>query len=467
MSRNPAQPILPDFSRLGLVRTGMSGRTRPSAPAPAPAPAPALAPDDFLESPDFFRAVLEQVKNVEDLRDACEIAKTWCALDRGRKAACAESDDAWKELARTLFTQYVPDPSEGVTWERHFYSLCKMDPIDRLEMAAKERMAVLLPALKTEMDEAAADQMSDEEDEEDDVFPNPEEDNTERLHQQAMRALFRDGGAIGSERTMAPNDAWTTERDDRADVTIALTRQADALEQWGNAFVQACVVGAIIDLVTSVGPDFHNRPSMRQREQAARLTAWLFRARPDIEVVRPLGNIHMARTSWMDHLSDWLYTTIQWGLFSVPRASAEELYEHSDRVTLCLEALKSIAIYKDDDDFHRLAYATPREGSRGRTSCHFSASALKYYLDHGNEAQKDLICKIIAFSLHVPVNEVASGMKPWDRQLEFAKELARTRAMDVLGTVGIGNLNLSRASVAAISSIAEQLAQHAWGRSWN
>ena len=460
MSRNPAQPILPDFSRLGLVRTGMSGRTRPSASAPAPAPAPALAPDDFLESPDFFRAVLEQVKNVEDLKGACEIAKTWCALDSGRKAACAESDDAWKELARTLFTQYVPDPSEGVTWERHFYSLCNMDPIDRLERTAKEREAVLRVEISARLQaEAAAD---DSDDDGDASMP----DLAALLDEQVMAALFRDGGAVGLPRTMAPNDAWTTERDDRADVTIALTRISSTMPVI-EPYVQACVVGAIIDLVTSVGPDFHNRPSMRQREQAARLTAWLFRARPDIEIVRPLGNIQMARTSWMDYLSDWLYTTIQWGLFSVPRASAEELYEHSDRVTLCLQALSHIALYKDDDDFHNRAYATPREESRGRTSCHFSASALKYYLDHGNEAQKDLICKIIAFSLHVPVNEVASGMKPWDRQLEFAKELARTRAMDVLGTVGIGNLNLSRASVAAISSIAEQLAQHAWGRSWN
>ena len=169
----------------------------------------------------------------------------------------------------------------------------------------------------------------------------------------------------------------------------------------------------------------------------------------------------------MNHLGDWLYTTIQWGLFSVPRADDEELYDHSDRVTLSLEALSHIASYKGTEGGAGWSeYATPRVRS-GRTSCHFSAAALRYYLDYGDKAQKELICKVIAYSLHVPTNEVASGMKPWERKLEFAKELARTQAMDRLGTVGIGDLPLSRASVAALGSISSQLAQHVWGRSWN
>lgn len=485
MSHNSAQPMLPNFSRLRLARTGMTaddamddddeapcpGRDPPpggNAAPPCDYPAAPLDPapgevatlhDQYLETSDFFRAVLEQVKNVEDLKDACEIAKTWCALDSGRKAACGDSDDTWKELARTLFTQYVPDPSEGVTWERHFYSLCNMDPIDRLERTAKGREAVLRVEIRARLEAQAAADDSD-----DDNASMP--DLAALLDQQVVAALFRDGGAVGSERTMAPNDAWTTERDDRADVTIALTRICSAMAHMDYPLVQAFVMGAIIDLMTSIGADYSIRPSMRQREQAARLTTWLFRTRPDVEVVRPLGNISMGRASWMDHLSDILYTTIQWGLFSVPRASAEALYENSDRVTLSLEALKDIAVYKDGDAFDWSEYATPRVRS-GRTSCHFSAAALRYYLDHGNYQQKDRICLLIAHSLHLPANEVSSGVKPWDRKLEFAKELARTRAMDRLGTVGIGDLPLSRASVAALGSIAGQLSAHAWGRSWN
>ena len=457
MSHNPAQSMLPNFSQLGLARTGMQAGE--AAPAPAP------HPDEFLESPDFFRAVLEQIKHVENLKDACEIAKTWCSLNSGRKKACAESDDLWKELARTLFTEYVPDPSEGVTWERHFYSLCNMDPVDRLVMAATARAEVLRAEVKEEME--GTRMMIDETDE--DIWEEHgdheewgEADTRELIHQVLDRLSWN----VVPEVT--PSHQWWTDVDDIADVCIALTRYADELGRADHASVQRSAINVIIQLVTIAERARVRGPTMRQREQSAYLAAWLFRRRPPIGVVQELNDVHMGGARYMDHLSDWLYTTIQWGLFSHPRASAEKLHEHSDLVTTSLEALAHIAYYKDpnDDLVDWSEYATPRFRS-GRTSCHFSAAALKHYLDYGNHAQKMLICKVIAHSLHVPNTEVASGQKPWERKLEFAKELAKTRAMDVLGTVGIGDLPLSRASVAAISSIAEQLAQHAWGRSHN
>ena len=78
--------MLPSFSRLALVRTGME-----AGPAPGEI---ADVHDQYLETEDFARAVLQQIKNVEDLKDACAIAKKWCGLDKAHKAACAKAGGA-------------------------------------------------------------------------------------------------------------------------------------------------------------------------------------------------------------------------------------------------------------------------------------------------------------------------------------------------------------------------------------
>ena len=208
-------------------------------------------------------------------------------------------------------------------------------------------------------------------------------------------------------------------------------------------------------------------PSKREQEQVALLTSWLFSKRPGITIMQPLEVRTSTRLSPINQLTDVLYMTIQWGLFSVPRADEEAMHEHSDLVTASLLALKHIALYKEEDGFDFSAHATPRSGYVMGEYSHFACAALKHYLMHGNHQQRELVCLVIAFSLSMPSNEVANGTAPWARKLEFAKELAKTRTMDRLGTVGIGDLPLSRASVAALGSIAGQLSAHAWAARWD
>lgn len=444
--------MLPSFSRLALVRTGMEA-----------GPAPGEIADvhyQYLETEDFARAVLQQIKNVEDLKDACQIAKTWCGLDKAHKAACAEAGGAWQELARVLFTQYVPKPSENVTWKQHFHSLCNMDPVDRLGRIAQRRAAVLREELKAVVMERASDDES-------------MQDADEQIDLQVLSTLFHDGGVGDRGRPVDPDDAWTTDRDDRADVALALTQLASAMKKGDDLFVQKRTVAAILDLLGRIGSDPRKPPSMREREQVALLTSWLFSKTPNPFTVQPLQEWTDEPTPSCGELTDILYTTIEWGMHGDQKASDEEIHF---RVTASLQALKYIALYGrfdqagSSDPWSNVdgwsGHAIPRV-SPAYTTCRRACEALAHYLQYGDREQKELICLLIASSLSIPLVRVASGVPPSERKLEFAKELAKTRAMDLLGTVGIGDMELSRASVAALGSIAGQLSAHAWRRSVN
>ena len=121
MPRSPTQSTLPNVSRLALVRTGTpaehgapcpgldpppGGNASPPCnhPAASASPSPgetATHHDQYMETADFFHAVLDQIKNVEDRNAACQAARAWCALDKGTRAACASWKE-WKDLAHAL-----------------------------------------------------------------------------------------------------------------------------------------------------------------------------------------------------------------------------------------------------------------------------------------------------------------------------------------------------------------------------
>ena len=97
--------MLPSFAHPDLARTGTL------------APGEAADPEaQYLSTPDYFISVLEQVENISDLDQACNVAKAWCATDRGRKAACGSpaANAAWASLTAKLFGPYAPPRGKDV-----------------------------------------------------------------------------------------------------------------------------------------------------------------------------------------------------------------------------------------------------------------------------------------------------------------------------------------------------------------
>lgn len=435
MPRNPTQSTLPNISRLALVRTGTHR-------------------DQYTETADFFHAVLDQIKNVED-GNACEMARAWCAVNKGTRDAC-NSWKAWKDFAHALFTTNVPVPNGGTTWKAHFFTLCDMDPVDRLVLTGKERLSKLFAKVREtrrQKIEAAAVSGADS-----------DADTEEQLNLKVLTDLFDDFPPLPQEFSVyygdRPDDAWTTERDDKADVALALRRIYDDNECFKNDanddFVNERTLNAIRELLPRTERRPREPPDLRMGEQLALLCSWVFSGRSHGTTMEPLQQ-------HIDQLTGVLYTTIVH-----PLKGVQALADHSNRVTACLQALLHIARCYKEDGVDWSVHATPPGGSVGRLR-HFACMALRHYLMRGDRHQKELICALISSSLHIPANEVASGTPPWERTLEFAKELAKTRVMHELSTLGINDHDhgLMRWSRAALSSIAGQLSAHAWRRSWN
>ncbi len=444
MAKKSAQPILPNFSQLGLVvRTGMM-----QAPGPG---------DEYLFTPDYFISVLEQVEHISDLRQACDVVKTWCGADKGRNEACKSpaADQAWAGLMQKLFGQYAPPPSapiEAGDWQKQFYNLCNLSPVDRLVRIGlycyrkweAEELAIRIADRELPEEERVYDSTLD-------VNGLPVlEDITTLVIGRLMRAA---GFSLDRGRAVPPEDVWTTERDDKADVALALTELADRWGEGGWAALHRRIVAAIVDVVKHLTP-LGRTTNLRQVEQLARLTSWLFnQPRTDFRDLGPL-------LYDMGTITGVFYGTLTDAqrVMSQPPGMLDDAQE--TRVDETFEALKAIAEFRDRNNYPSnydwSEYATPlhRPGA-----AEDGAGALLFFLQHGTRRQKRRVCDVVQWALLITSAEVANRDVMAPRKIRFATALTRQGMLDVLGTVGINDYDLSRRSVSALSSLAKQLAQ--------
>jgi hypothetical protein len=444
MPRSPTQSTLPNVSRLALVRTGSpaedGARLDPLSgdnsspprdhPAASTSPSPsetATHRDQYTETADFFHAVLDQIKNGEDRNAACQAARVWCALDKGRRAACASWKE-WENLARALFTTYVPVPNESTMWQAHVFTLCNMDPVDRLVLIGKERMS--FEKQRREKENSGLQGQESEDDDDDDYDPS--------------MVLFKD--------LYESMSAWTTERDDEADVALAVTRIYNpGVNLAITVLVVEKTVTAIIQLLDRIHTNRSKSSSLREGEQLALLCSWVFSRQP---LIFTHSNLVPLKTH-LGKLTDVLYTTIGWGLHGVPRASVGALAKHSNHATACLQALGDIARYKEDGvDWSE--HATPHS----QRSLDDGLCALQYYLRNGDRNQKMSVCALISYSLRVPTNWWASTNTACVRKLKFAEELKKTSVMDELTKMVLDDDDLSPWSIAALEAIRGRLSAH-------
>lgn len=444
MPRSPTQSTLPNVSRLALVRTGSPAEDRAPCPGPDPppgnnpsppcdhpaasaSPAPgetATRHDQYLQTVDFYHTVLGQIKNVKDRNAVCEIAQAWCALDKGRRAAGASWKE-WEDLARALFTTHVPVP-KSTTWQAHVFTLCNMDPVDRLVLIGKERMS-FFEKQRREKENSGLQGQESEDDDDDDYDPS--------------MALFED-----LYKSMS---AWTTERDDEADVALAVTRIYNPDVNLAiTALVVEKTVTSIIQLLDRIHTNRSKSSSLREGEQLALLCSWVFSRRP---LIFTHSNLVPLKTH-LGELTDVLYTTIGWGLHGVPRASVGALAKHSNHATASLQALGDIARYKEDGvDWSE--HATPHS----QRSLDDGLCALQYYLRNGDRNQKMSVCALISYSLRVETNWRASTNTARVRKLKFAEELEKTSAIDELTKMVRNGDDLLPWSMAALEAIQGRL----------
>ena len=441
MAPKAAQPILPNMSQLGLVRTGMM-----QAPGPG---------DEYLFTPDYFISVLEQVENISDLRQACNVVKTWCGADKGRNEACKSpaADQAWAGLMKKLFGQYAPPPKapiEAGDWQKQFYNLCNLSPVERLVRIGlycyskweQEELAIRIADRALPEEERVYEDITDV-----DGLPVLDDLTTTVIDRLAVAAGF----SVNRGRATPPKDVWTTERDDKADVALALTDLATQWNEWSNSHFHKRIVFAIVDVMRHLTP-LGRTTNARQAEQLALLILWLFDQRPDFRDLGPL-------LYDIDAITDVFYGTLaEARRFRTDHGLLDKATV--DRVDDTLEALRAIAEYRDKNNYPPAydwsEYATPvhRHGAAVE-----GAESLLFFLRHGTNRQKRRVCDIVQWTLHITSAEVSHRDVQAPRKIGFFTALTRLGMLDALGTAGINDYDLSRRSLSALSSLAKQLAQ--------
>ncbi len=424
--------MLPNIARLDLARTGTL--------------APGEAADQeaqYLSTPDYFISVLEQVENISDLDQACDVVKTWCGTNRGRNEACKSpaADQAWASLIAKLFGRYAPPPSKDVPWEKHFYGLCNMGPVARLVRAGKRRYDELLLDIRTEIETGWRDASYSLQY----VLSNGE---AVALHRLAREAAFPID-ALEQAEAVAPEHVWYTPLDHKADVALALTKIAEWRNLEADAFVHDRIASATADL--NVELQWTGLNGHRERAQLAKLVSWLFGQHPNARRMEQLLQVDI------DAITTRLYETIAEGSRThVLHGSAPK--EDEDVVTECLWALKEIAEYKGHyghTSYTWSVHAIPPFSAAARATN--AEQALMFYLRNGTNKQKRYVCDLIHHALDMSVSQVSAGVPDDPRKYLFAKNLVTFGALSLLGSVGISDYDLSRRSVGALASIARQL----------
>jgi len=420
-----AQPKLPDLSGLGLARTGMEALGED-----------ADAYAQYLVTSDFFISVLEQIENISDLTKACDVVKTWCGADQARNQACKSpaARQAWQSLCRKLFSPNVPEPSPDVSWMQHFTSLCNMDPVKRLLRIAMARAEKVEARLRAEMAEH-----------DDQLFASTYLHDIQR---HVVERLYVEAGLCEpreDDYPVAPTDRWTTERDNRVDVAVAMTQIARRRNAVHAPAVEKATIDAILHVVHVLSRKDGDMNDLAM-ERLGYLVGWLLFQNPPEPNLAPLRDVR-------NEIAGYLYLALvrtTWGHVRM---------DHNDafrRTNVALNALKELANFKGAG-FSWAEWATPPLDNPG-TNVQTASNAMVHYLVHGNDSMKWHVCEIIAESLHMTVQQVGLGFPDTRRKGQFAMNLVTYGALEALSRAGINDPGLANKALRACASIARQLA---------
>jgi len=464
--------MLPNFSRLRLARTGMvadgddadeapcPGRDPPPGghaappcdyPAAPSGPAPgevATLHDQYMDTSDFFVAVLQQIDNGSDsLKRVCEAVKSWCATDAGRWAACNHKDYEQElvELTKKLFTKYgLPQAGEENPPPPYLnlVSLCNMDPVKRLVRIGRRCYWDIQQWLVLKA-EKEGDTWAENEDE---------------LKFQALTGLFTTSNHGYSQEPDPSDDedpgpdAWTTERDDQADVALALTVLAEEFSQDNTEFVQEQILQDVIRQIVRLEGVNSTTPLpqvVRMRVQLARLTSWIFTRyvrMPRMDPLDPYGGA-LCREFYL--MLDQVREAIDNGLalFDDDDLEGDEI----NVAELMWTALRDVAKFNDGHDWP--AYAIPSGDMKDLAY----VRTMLWFLSHSTRPVRHLVLEVIHDVLRI--TSANPHMPEMPRKVRFLRSLVDANGITLVGDATIGDPQGRSWSIIALESIAKQLAQ--------
>ena len=468
--------MLPNFSRLRLARTGMTaddamddadeapcpGRDPPPGGHAAPPcdylaapldPAPgevATLHDQYMETSDFFVAVLQQVDDGSgSLKRVCEAVKSWCATDKGRWTTCNDKDtnQEWVKLTEKAFTKYgLPQDGEENPPPPYlnFVSLCNMDPVKRLVRIGRRCYWANQQRLVLEA-EREGDGWTDDEDE---------------LKFQALTGLFTTSNHGYSQEPDPSDDegpgpdAWTTERDDQADVALALTVLAEEFSQDTTGFVQEQIRGDIIRQIARLegaNATTTSRPQVvRMRAQLARLTSWLFTRSSLSDLMDPLDPYGGALCQEFYQLLDQVRDATDHGLVLFDDDDLEG--DETRLAELAWTALRDVAKY-DEGQPDWSAYAIPSGDMKDLAY----VKTMLWFLQHSTQPIRHLVLEVIHDVLRI--SSVNPHMPEMPRKVRFLRSLVDANGITLIGDSTIGDPQGRSWSIIALETVAKQLAQ--------
>ena len=412
-------------------------------PSDFPAAPAGLAPgeladlhDQFWKTSDYFIAVLQQiVENGSDsLERLCDAIKSWCAIDKGRRDACRDPTNSkeWIQLTEKVFTRYglpLAGEEEPPSPYRNFIGLCNMDPVKRLVRIGRSYLALQKKDVTEGKDELAF---------------------------QALTPLLRESGhghsfeSEDEDEDPDPQFMWTTKRDDKADVALALINLAEEFGHGQSEFVEHGIVKATLRQLTRLKGAGFREGEVRMLEQLARLVLWIFAKRPGdfLEPLKPLAN---SLRYYLYRLLDMTIDVIRTKCEGILRYAPDDVVW---RAEWAWTALKNIAACKYPPPggygYNWSIHAMPSAATCDPTYL----DSLLWFLQNGNYCLKGLVCGVIGDVLYRPY-----CVLPDPRKVAFLKALVEKNAIDHIAIAGIGNLEASRWGVFALSSIARELAR--------
>jgi hypothetical protein len=249
--------------------------------------------------------------------------------------------------------------------------------------------------------------------------------------------------------------AWITERDDQADVALALTVLAEEFSQDTSTFVQEnCRQDIIRQLQRLEGANqaTTTRPQVvRMRVQLARLTSWLFAragSRPDL--MDPLDPYGGAICQEFYQLLDQVRDATDHGL---DLFDDDDLDYDLDRLAkFAWTALRDVAKYdKGQRDWS--AYAIP---SGDMSDLAYLKSTL-WFLRNSTQPIRHLVLEVIHDVLRI--SSVNPHMPEMPRKVRFLRSLVDANGITLIGDATIGDPKGRSWSIIALETVAKQLAQ--------
>ena len=449
--------MLPNFSRLCLARTGtmadddvdgMDGDADEAPPGPAPGEVATLN-DQYMETSDFFVAVLQQVDDGSDsLKRVCEAVKSWCATDKGRWTTCNDehNNEEWVKLTEKAFTKYgLPQGGEENPPPPYlnFVSLCNMDPVKRLVRIGRRCYWANQQRLVLEAEKEGYTWTEDE----------------DELKFQSLMGLFTTSNHGYSQEPEPSDDegpgpdAWTTERDDQADVALALTVLAEEFSQDFTGFVQEQIRGDVIrqlQRLEGVNATTTRPQVVRMRAQLARLTSWLFTRSSLSDLMDPLDPYGDALCQEFYQLLDQVRDATDHDL---------DLFDDDDLeggetrlAELAWTALRDVAKY-NEGQHDWSAYAIPS----GDMEDPAYVKTMLWFLRHSTQPIRHLVLEVIHDVLRI--SSVNPHMPEMPHKVRFLRSLVDANGITLIGDATIGDPQGRSWSIVALETVAKQLAQ--------